>query len=241
MEDIGERRQITIPIKRIQAIRIRENIVRQWLGYATVYVESGGGSFEHKEGAKVMVLRMIKLDQLPAVLKPMIPDYHFSFTLTPLPGKSLRRYLFRSSCLTIPPVIVALILLKWWGILSLVLLVISSVWAFFCFKDAGFRIDQKQLTLRYRGIVRNTFFIKKEKIQALKVKESYFQRKQELATIELFAKSGLAALQGKLPDAALGDVEGIYHWYTVRTQAQPDLKSRNATLQTRNEIEGAGK
>ena len=32
-----ERRQITIPLKRIQAIRINENIVRQWLGYGTVY------------------------------------------------------------------------------------------------------------------------------------------------------------------------------------------------------------
>ncbi|XJZ27578.1 PH domain-containing protein [Bacillota bacterium Lsc_1132] len=211
-----ERRQITIPLKRIQAIRISENILRQWLGYATVYVESAGGSFENKEGAKVMILPMIKLQQISAMLEPLLSDYQISLALQPLPKKALRRYIIRSGFFAVPIVIAAVVLFKSWGLLSLILLAAAVFSSFLKFKDAGWRIDQKQLTLRYRTIVRNTIFIKKDKIQALKVRESYFQRKNELATIEMYAKSGLGGLGGQLVDASLRDSEEIYSWYSNR-------------------------
>ncbi|MEI2401171.1 PH domain-containing protein, partial [Paenibacillus phytohabitans] len=41
-----EKKQTTIPLTRIQAIRIGENLIRQPFGYATVYIESAGGSIE---------------------------------------------------------------------------------------------------------------------------------------------------------------------------------------------------
>lgn len=46
-----EKRQMTIPLNRIQAIQIRENLLRQPFGLATVYIESAGGSIEDNESA----------------------------------------------------------------------------------------------------------------------------------------------------------------------------------------------
>ena len=39
-----EKRQMTIPLNRIQGILISENFIRQPLGLASVYMESAGGS-----------------------------------------------------------------------------------------------------------------------------------------------------------------------------------------------------
>ena len=65
-----EKRQITIPLKRIQAIRISENMVRQFLGYATVYVESAGGSSANQEGSKVTLIPIVKLNQIQSIIEP---------------------------------------------------------------------------------------------------------------------------------------------------------------------------
>ena len=42
-----EKKRITLPLNRIQAIRIVENPLRQLTGFATVVVESAGGNGEN--------------------------------------------------------------------------------------------------------------------------------------------------------------------------------------------------
>ncbi len=43
-----ERHQMTIPLARIQAVKIKENILRETIGFATVMLVSAGGSITEK-------------------------------------------------------------------------------------------------------------------------------------------------------------------------------------------------
>ena len=45
-----EKKRVTIPLHRVQAVKIVENPFRQMLGLATVVVESAGGSFTRRIG-----------------------------------------------------------------------------------------------------------------------------------------------------------------------------------------------
>ena len=137
-----ERRQITIPLKRIQAIRINENIVRQLLGLGTVFVESAGGSAKNQEGSKVMLLPLVKLNQIAPILEPFITDYQLNTSFTPVPKRARFRYLLRNSYWTIPIVLASLFFLKVWGLLSLILLGMVLVWAVMEYKDAGWSVDR---------------------------------------------------------------------------------------------------
>ena len=136
-----ERRQITIPLKRIQAIRINENIIRQLLGVGTVYVESAGGSAKNKEGSKVMLLPLVKMNQIVPILEPFITDYQHNTTFTPVPERARIRYLIRNSYWTIPIVIASLFFWKGWGLFSLILLGLVLIWAVMEYKDAGWRLQ----------------------------------------------------------------------------------------------------
>ena len=98
-----EKRQITIPLKRIQAIRINENIVRQWLGYGSVFVESAGGSARNKDGSKVLLLPLVKVQSIEQILKPYLTDYQWDPHFTPVPKRARSRYIYgvgsyRSDC-----------------------------------------------------------------------------------------------------------------------------------------------
>src|SRR5690625_7614128 len=48
-----EKKELTIPLKRIQAIRIEESVIRQPFGYVTVHAEVAGGTKVNRDGISV--------------------------------------------------------------------------------------------------------------------------------------------------------------------------------------------
>lgn len=209
-----EKRQITIPLTRIQAIRINENIVRQWLGYGSVMVESAGGSASNQEGSKVLLLPLVKIDTIQDILGPYLTDYQLSSSFNPVPKRAMLRYVFRSWIMIVPVVASAIFFLKVWGLLSLAVLAWFTFWGILKYKDAGWKLEEQQLNLRYRKIVRSTVYIKKNKIQSLEMKESYFQKRKELGSLEAFVKVGFGGAGGTIIDMDRKDVKKVYSWFS---------------------------
>lgn len=209
-----EKRQITIPLTRIQAIRINENIVRQWLGYGSVLVESAGGSASNQEGSKVLLLPLVKIDTIKDILGPHLTDYQLSSSFNPVPKRAMLRYVFRSWIFIVPVVAAAIFFLKAWGLLSLIVLAWFTFWGILKYKDAGWKLENQQLNLRYRKLVRSTVFIKKNKIQSLEMKESYFQKRKELGSLEAFVKVGFGGAGGTVIDMDQNDVKQVYSWFS---------------------------
>jgi putative membrane protein len=209
-----EKRRITVPIKRIQAVRISENMIRQLLGYATVYIESAGGSSTHIESSKVMLLPMVRLKRVAEMIEPNLKEYRIISAFNPVPKKALIRYIIRSWYIPVPIVIASLVFLKIWGFLSFILLGVMTVLAVLKYKSAGWNIDSQQLSLRFRGIVRTTVFMRRNKIQSLEIRESYFQRRKNLGTIKASIKSGAGPSGGAVVDLRGEDMKKIYHWYS---------------------------
>lgn len=213
-QGLVEKRQITIPLTRIQAIRINENIVRQWLGYGSVMVESAGGSASNKEGSKVLLLPLVKLQDIEQILGPVLTDYQFTLSFTPVPKRAMNRYILRGWIIIVPIVVVSIVFLKVWGLVSFIILALVTFWGVLKYKDAGWSLEEQQLSLRYRSMVRTTVFIKKNKIQSLEMKESYFQRRKDLATLEAFVKVGFGGAGGRVMDMDRMDVKKVYSWFS---------------------------
>ena len=133
--------------------------------------------------------------------------------MIPSPKRALKRYLFRHLIPALMIVAVSLIFFRPWGYLSLLLLPIAAIWAVLNHKDAGWNLQDQQLTLTYRGIVKNTIFMKKNKIQTLSVRESFFQKKQTLSTIVATINSGVGGSGGRVADIEELDSIKIYNWY----------------------------
>lgn len=208
-----EKRQTTIPLHRIQAVQISENLIRQPMGYASVFIKSAGGTVGDEESSKVVILPIIKKTEIPRLLSSHLPDFQLETALAPTPKRSLRRYLIRGTIFVLPVAILPAVLLRPWGYFSLLLLAAAGYWAYLNYRDAGWGIEKDQLTFRYRTISRNTVFMKRTKIQALQTKESYFQRRKQLATISATVKAGPAGSENTVIDLDRNDARQIYHWY----------------------------
>ncbi|MGG7621745.1 PH domain-containing protein [Bacillus coreaensis] len=214
-----EKRQITIPLNRIQAVRISENILRQPFGLCSVYIISAGGSVRNTEGSKVLLLPAVKKVQVAHILQQHLPVSSTSQTFNKPPKRSLPRYLLRGSLMVVPLVIAAITIFKLWGLLSIMLFVFSSAWSYLIYKDAGWSIEGQQLNIQYRGLIKHTIFMKKPNVQSLDYKESIFQKRKNLATMTSLIKSGMGAIGGTIVDIEKEDAREIYQWYSHSQKA----------------------
>lgn len=214
-----EKRQITIPLNRIQAVRISENILRQPFGLCSVYIISAGGSVRNTEGSKVLLLPAVKKVQVAHILQQHLPISSTSQAFNKPPKRSLSRYLLRGILMVVPLVIAAITIFKLWGLLSIMLFVFSSAWSYLIYKDAGWSIEGQQLNIQYRGFIKHTLFMKKPNVQSLDYKESIFQKRKNLATIRSLIKSGMGAIGGTIVDIEMEDAREIYRWYSHSQKA----------------------
>ncbi|MFJ8268604.1 PH domain-containing protein [Peribacillus asahii] len=208
-----EKRQLTIPLKKVQGIRIIENVVRQPLGYATVYLEYAGGSEADKDSLKVMLFPLVKKKHLQKYLEQCLPNYVADVEVKPLPARALPRYMFRRAIFFIPVIIVFIYFFRPWGYVSLVLLPISIGWAFLQYKAAGWNITNHQLLMRSRGLSRQTILFHKSKIQSIESKTSWAQQRKQLSSISALIKSGIAFREGEVRDVEAKDFDAVQTWF----------------------------
>jgi putative membrane protein len=208
-----EKKQMTVPINRIQGVRIVENILRQPLGYAAVQIESAGGSVLEKESSTIKILPMVKKQKIAVIMEDILPEYRVSVDFKTVPKRSLKRYLFRESLLV--TAIVAGLSIAFWplGLWSLLLYIPFWLFGYSKFRSAGWSIDGTQLGLRFRSWQKHTLLMKKYRIQSLETEQNLFQVKRELANLRATVKSGETGAAGKIVDLDDESVRSIYQWY----------------------------
>ncbi|WP_169891031.1 PH domain-containing protein [Litchfieldia alkalitelluris] len=218
-----ERRRLTVPIKRIQAIKMVENPVRQILGYTTVYLESAGGSAGDKEdGFSTMLFPLLKKNQLEHALGLFVSDYQADTVFTTPPKKALIRYVLRAVFPVVVVITPLIYFLGNWTYWSLLLVPISFILGYKRYSDAGYHLGEetKQIGLRFRLFSRVTVLIKKRRVQALQEQQSLFQKQSSLATIQASILSSGTGRSFKVLDIAEEDSLAIFKWYSRSSKSE---------------------
>lgn len=185
---IFEKKRITVPYNRIQAIYINEGVLRQPLGYASVHLESAGYGDDKGTGS-LMLFPLIARKKLSKLLSELVPEHHKEIVGFRPPFRSLRRYIFRSAF-----VVTAIIAAVHWLFYSAgwiwIFPALSVLWGWLKYHDTGISWDSDTLILRNRTISKTTSVIKRKRIQDISISQSPVQRYRNLVTIEVHVASG---------------------------------------------------
>jgi putative membrane protein len=209
-----EKRELTIPINRVHAVRVQESIVRQLLGYAGVYIEVAGGSMDKKEDFSTVLLPIVRTKDVEKLLSKFTPDFVMEKALQPLPERAKKRYILR---LLLPSFFVVAIMsyfLNPWGYISIVLLPLAVFFSLIMHREAGWKVMGNRLLLRYRFINRHTVYARKNRIQAFHLIHSYFQRNAKLASIVVSTQSKMSGKHFKVVDVDGEHALQLYKWYS---------------------------
>lgn len=207
-----EKKKVTIPTSRVQGIRIVENPLRQLFGYCTVIVESAGGSLGDQD-KKIRLFPLVKKSMIKDPLYTLFPHFDFEPQWKAAPRRA-RPFYYRLDFLWMVPLVLGISYFYYpYGLLSLLVIPLVLLLGLWQHSSAGIALTSNQLSLRYRGISKFTFFIEKKRMQSLEVKQSPFQKRKELASVETTIKSGLLGATAKVDHLEITDVEEVMTWY----------------------------
>jgi len=205
-----EKREATIPLARIQAVKVVEGVLRQPFGLAMLRVESAG--YGEDAGVSTTLFPLLSRDRMRSLLREAAPEFAVEADLEPLPRRALRRYVLRAVLSALPLAVVvsaigfgavfvpafgsagALPLFEFGitvgGVLALVLLAVAGLYGRLRYGDAGWALAGGCLITRSRTLARTTAVAPRRRLQSRSVVRSPFQRRARLATLRVRVASG---------------------------------------------------
>lgn len=181
-----EQRLDTIPLRRVQALRVEQNLLRRPLSLAAVKVDvagKAGGDDARSAGLLLPLGTQAQAQALVAALlaAPALADV----ILRPMPRAALRRRLSRAAVVTVVPTAVAVGFLGPPGLLALLIAVPAVLGARSAYQALGEGEAGGVLVTRSGLLVRRTAYVPVGNLQSLALTASPFQRRAGLATVEL--------------------------------------------------------
>lgn len=214
-----QRNTVTAPIARIQAVRFKQNILRQWLHLQTVQVLLASKAATDDDDHDLVLLPAITQAQLYATLHPFIPWVPATAPdLTDLTVLRQARWLLSRNALLVVALPVILLCWLWhpWGWLSLLLVPLAYFQGQFAARNTGGRRLSADLIVLQTGHLwtRETFVVRRRQIQSLEVNFSVWMRPKHLAHLTVNVRHGNSKQAIELRYLPAEQVQALYAWYT---------------------------
>jgi putative membrane protein len=202
------RRAATLPLSRVQGVRMVEGLLREPFGLATLRVETAGYA---GQGAVTQTLfPLVRRRDAAAVIERLVPALAGSLdALEPAPARARRSYLTGPGLLAVA--VCALIAIVWRGAwpATPVLLVLAVGLGELRFRAAGWRLDDGRVVLRSRHIGRSTLVASTRRLQEHGTRQTPLQRRRRLADVTVAVGSRRRARVRHLEAATAGRLLGL--------------------------------
>jgi putative membrane protein len=184
-----QRREATVPVGRVRAVRIVEGVLRRPFGLATLRLEVAG--YAEEASAARTLYPLLPRREVAAFLAELLPELADEPDgLTALPPRAARRYV-------LPPAVAGLIVggvgcllvpsVAPWPLLIAPLLALNGWWSF---QAAGWRLRDGRLAMRSRRLARTTLLTPAARLQEHAIAQNPFQRRAGLADLAVAVGKG---------------------------------------------------
>lgn len=187
------RHRSTVPLERVQAVRIEESIFRRPFGLVTLKVETAGGGPQNgqRSGETEAFVPIARKRDVGPLLREVFPDARFDgVELHPVSPISRRRSFLRLSVPVLAATIVTSLLLgpDWLGLLAL--LIPAWLYAGAEYRARGWARPGGYALVRGGVLTRVNWVVPEEKVQTLHLHETPFQRRLGLASLLVDTAAG---------------------------------------------------
>jgi putative membrane protein len=183
------RREATVPVARVQAVRVVEGLLRQPFGLATVHVEVAGYA---KEAAAAQTLfPLLRRTEVEPFLTALLPELADRIDgLDGAPPRALRRYLLPPTALLLALGAAACLAFPAAAPWPLLAALPAAAYGLAGWRAAGWRIADRRLAVRFRRLARITVLAPAARLQEHGVRQTVLQRRAQLADVEVRVGAG---------------------------------------------------
>ena len=183
----------TIPVVRVQAVRIVEGFWRMLLGYCSLQVEVAG--IGRANIYQRMLFPLVRIDRAEALIRRALPELPWpGEPLLVLPARVHRRYLTLPLEYAAGFTLLMLFLPGWWELLAVLPLPLGYVLGVARAREARWRVDDQSVVLRWRRLLnRNTVIAHRGGSQLTELSSSPWKARAGVAGFKMRFSSGRGA------------------------------------------------
>jgi putative membrane protein len=183
----------TIPVRRIQAVRIVEGFTRSLLGYCSLQVEVAG--LGRANTNQRMLFPFLRTERAAALIRRVLPELALpERPLRPVPGRVFRKYYVVPRNYACGFTLLLLLLPGWWALLAVLPLPLAVVLGYFRAREARWQLDEETVSLRWRRVlVRNTVIAHRAGVQSAEWMSSPWKARAHVAGFKIRFSSGRGA------------------------------------------------
>jgi putative membrane protein len=184
-----QKRESSIPVARIAAVRLVESPLRQPLGRAELRLESAGYGDDPRAARTLFPL--VPARAAGELLAALLPEVELpAIALAPAPPRARRRYLLVPVLLAAAATLIALVAAGGDGALAALLLPAAAALGLSRHRAAGAALAGGRVVLRRRRFARVTLVADARRLQHVDRRETILTRRARLATLGVGVASG---------------------------------------------------
>ena len=220
-----ERRQISLPIARIQAVRIEESWLRCLLGLSSIEVDTAGleRSQQGNEATRSKAMVPVALAaEVTGLMHGLLPEAEEFPAVRGVPPRALRFYVMVPTLFATAVALAAVGPASWflyrpvmpWAMSGVVLVaMVTAVFRALEWRRAAIGTDDVAVCLRSGAVGVNRVRLTRSRIQSLAVRQNPFQRRAGLATLRAVSVSGSSAVTYGVSHLDEAEALRIMRWY----------------------------
>lgn len=221
---VVELQSFSILKKRVQAVEIKQPLIKRWLGLAEVELVSAGQGAVLEDTADIKSLYpFLPADRAYELISELLPGYTVEKKMTPLPLKSLWIRLFHPSWLWI----IGTGALYWWkpslfGVIEVSWLFLSIawlagilLWRWLDFLNTAYTVQENFVQFKKGFFVSTIFVTKREKVIEVEVSQSRIQKLIGAASISTINRAKPIRVED-VQDIPKQAADRFYSWYLGR-------------------------
>jgi putative membrane protein len=213
-----QRRQVTLRVARVRAVRVVESVPRQALGLAALRVEVIGHAKE--QAAAQTLFPLLRRDAIEPFLRELLPEHADRLDgLAAPPARARRRYV-------LPPLAATALLAGVAALATgspwpLLLAPLGALYGALGFRAAGWRLEDGRLAVRSRRLARTTVLAMTAAREFHELDQTALQRRARLADVAVAFGKGTTA---RIRHLDAGDAWELWAAIGPRWGAVPDVR-----------------
>lgn len=216
-----DQREATLSLQRIQLVRVRTNPMRRMLGVTSVELQSAGSGSDADGSVSRLTIPLVDAAALDQLLAQILPGSAPQPDLIAAPPAARRRAWVRR---VVPAAalaaLVVLVTRSAWGAIALVLLAPAIALAESAYRGLGHAATPSFVYTRRGGLFRELAVVPVAKTQSSRLHSSPFQRRVDLATLDLDVAG--KGRQPAIVDGAVGLLAPLRHQALYARDARAD-------------------
>lgn len=220
-----DQRRTTVPLRRVQTVRVRQTLLRRWLGLASMQIRTAGTpSSTDDSGITSVEIPILPVAHVDRMLRLLVPAAAPVPPFDPAPPAARRRAVFRRAGPVAVGAAIIAIATRPLGLLALALVPLAVWWGVRAWRGLGTAERGGVAYLRSGALWREIVIVPSSKVQSVRVASSPLQRRAGLATLKIDV-----AGRGDTPT---GRDHGVARLEEIGALVLDDARAHEARLRT---------